>query len=236
MSLSYSFRKIDPPPEGCPSTRRSESRFPRVERALRIERGLHAPCDREARTEFIAQEVRELHADAVHVFHRAAERHRAADDLINGGCDRPARGRAVRTHRTHHFKGDKFWLRPHAEADGVDAVTSENRETGPTEGEDLRPRQRGVDIIEDDVLQEPVGARHPGSHLVVDVDDVMPRPPVLPSLSVREAPPRRRAETPTRDPPGGGDQFTGSGEPEVQDRRPGVGSPWNRPGRECLLE
>src|SRR5256712_11415019 len=145
MSLSYSFRKIDPPPEGCPSTRRSESRFPRVERALRIERGLHAPCDREAPTEFIAQEVRELHADAVHVFHRAAERHRAADDLINGGFDRPSPGRSVLTHPTPHFKGDNFWLRPHAEADRAELVTSGNLETVLTGCEEFRPPPRRVD-------------------------------------------------------------------------------------------
>src|SRR5881397_1872818 len=111
MSRSYSFRKIDPPRRDA-GLDDAQNRFPRVERVRGIECGFDAACGREARTQLIAQEVRELDADAVNVFHRTTERHRAADDLIDGGCNRRACGRAVWTHRPHHFKGDKFWLRP----------------------------------------------------------------------------------------------------------------------------
>src|SRR3989442_12536508 len=65
----------------------------------------------------------------------------------------------------------------------------------------------------------------------MSIDDVMPSPPVLAGLSVREGLCRGRAKTRTSDPPGGGDDLARSREPEIQDRRAALGSPrQGRPG------
>src|SRR2546428_6255702 len=104
-------------------------------------------------------------------------------------------------------------------------MTSEDREAGPTEGEDLRPGQRDVDVIENEVLQAYVRARHARRDFVMIVDDVMRSPPVLAGLSVREGLCGGRAKTRTSDPPGGGDDLARSREPEIQDRRAAPGTP-----------
>src|SRR5437867_4585745 len=90
--------------------------------------------------------MRELHADAMHIFHRSAERQGASDDLIDRDGDRRARGRSILTYGSQDLEGDELGLRPDAETDRPDAVSSQDREAGLSVGEDFRPRQRDVDI------------------------------------------------------------------------------------------
>src|SRR2546425_11811228 len=98
MSSSYRFRKIDCAGRIIRTIQGLEPELPRIKRARGIERGLHAARDLEARPEFVGHEVRELHADAVHIFHRASEREGASAALADRGCDRRASARPRLTH------------------------------------------------------------------------------------------------------------------------------------------
>src|SRR2546422_864575 len=236
MSHSYRFRKIDPPRESRTHNPGSEPELPWIERARRIERGLHAARDLEARPEFVGHEVCELHADAMHIFHRASERERASDDLIDRGCDRRTSGRSVLTHGSKDLEGDELRLRPDAKTDRPDAVSSQDRQAGATVRQDLRPRQRDVDVVENEFLQAHVRARHAGRDFVMGVDDVVPSPPVLLGFAVREGLCGGRPKMTASDPPGGGDDVPRSRKPKIEARRPAFGSPrQGRPG-EGLFE
>src|SRR2546422_9351078 len=65
----------------------SEPELPWIERPRGIERGLYASRDLETGPEFLGHQVCELHADAVHVFHRASERKGPADHFIDRDGD-----------------------------------------------------------------------------------------------------------------------------------------------------
>src|SRR5207247_9451208 len=79
--LIYVSQDRPAPAESYAQSRGSQLEFPRIERALGIERGLHAARDLEARPAFVGHEMRELQADRMHVFHRSAERPGASDAL-----------------------------------------------------------------------------------------------------------------------------------------------------------
>src|SRR5207245_8863479 len=117
MSRSYRFRKIDRAGRIIRTIQGLEPELPPIKRARGIERGLHAARDLEARPEFVGHEVRELHADAMHIFHRAAERQGASDDLIDRDGDRRARGRSILTYGSQDLAGDEPGLRPAAKTD-----------------------------------------------------------------------------------------------------------------------
>src|SRR5207247_7142729 len=104
--LIYVSQDRPAPGESYAQSRGSQLEFPRIERALGIERGLHAARDLEARPEFVGHEMRELHADAMHIFHRSAERQGASDDLIDRDGDRRARGRSILTYGSQDLEGD----------------------------------------------------------------------------------------------------------------------------------
>src|SRR3989442_15334245 len=216
MSGSYRFRKIAPPRESRTHNPGSEPELPWIERARRIERGLHAARDLEARPEFVGHEVCELHADAMHIFHRASEHERASDDLIDRGCDRRTSGRSVLTHGSKNLEGDELRLRPDAKTDRPDAVSSQHRQAGATVRQDLRPRRRDVDVVENEFLQAHVRARHAGRDFVMGVDDVVPSPPVLLGFAVREGLCGGRPKMTASDPPGGGDDVPRSRKPQIE--------------------
>src|SRR2546428_13659919 len=229
MSRSYRFRKIAPPRESRTHNPGSEPELPWIERARRIERGLHAARDLEARPEFVGHEVCELHAGAMHISHRASERERASDDLIDRGCDRRTSGRSVLTHGSKDLERDELRLRPDAKTDRPDAVSSQDRQAGATVRQDLGPGQRDVDVVKNEFLRAHVRARHAGRDFVRGVDDVVPSPPVLLGFAVREGLCGGRPKMTASDPPGGGDDVPRSRKPKIEARRPAFGSP--RPGK-----
>src|SRR5437870_1472797 len=170
----------------------------------------------------------------MHIFHRAAERQGASDDLIDRDGDRRARGRSILTYGSQDLEGDELGLRPDAETDRPDAVSSQDREAGLSVGEDFRPRQRDVDIVENEVLQAHIRARHAGGDFVMRVDDVVPSPPELPGFAVRDGLGGGPAKTTASDPPGGGDNRARSRKPKIEDGRPALGSPRQRGPREGI--
>src|SRR6266545_5152890 len=240
MGGSYKFRK--PGGRGRSETTRSRSggssqaRLSRVQKAIRIERLLDPPGDVQARPELLAHEVRELHADSVDIFHRPSERLPAPDYLVDRVRDGELGGRPIRADRANDFEGNELRLRPEAETDWLDAAASEDREGRPAIREDLRPRERDVHVVEDDVLEEDVRARDSRRDLVVRVDDVVSRAPVLPRLPVGKGARPDRPEVSPSHPPRGLDDFSSARESEVQSRRARIGAPRQPRRGERLLE
>src|SRR5438128_11604168 len=126
MSRSYRFRKIDRAGRIIRTIQGLEPELPRIKCVRGIERGLHAARDLEARPEFVGHEVRELHADAMHIFHRAAERQGASDDLIDRDGDRRARRRSILSYGSPGLEGGQPGLLPDAETEQPDAWQSDH--------------------------------------------------------------------------------------------------------------
>src|SRR5256886_13491047 len=104
----------------------SEPELPWIERPRGIERGLYASRDLKAGPEFVGHQVCELHADAVHIFHRASEGEGPSDDFVDRDGDRRASGRSVLSHEAQDFEGDELRLGPDTETDRPDAVPSQD--------------------------------------------------------------------------------------------------------------
>src|SRR6267143_2996566 len=118
----------------------------------------------------------------------------------------------------------------------MNAVVSENRQGGSSVGQDLRTREGHVNVVEDSLLQGDVGPSHPGGNLVVHVDDVMARPPVVARVAVRQGSRMSRSHVPACDSPRSGHDFLGPRESQVERRRACLASPRDSGSLERLLE
>src|SRR5947199_5576 len=213
-----------------------QPKLPRIQEVGGIEGFLDPSQKIQSRPELRREKMGQLEADAVDVFHRAAEGLGSANRFVDRRRNGRPRGGPVPAGGMHDLHGDELRLRPHAESDRMRTMPTNDRERRPPEGQDFRSRQGHVHVVEHRLLQRDIGTGHARRNLIVIVDDVMTSLPIFPGLAVRKDGGARGPQATPRGIPRRGDDIGIGREPQVQRRWAAAAPPRQGGAFERLLE